>query len=121
MSIRNLSENVILVDSLSESETDEEQAVGHHGHSKPKGVALVLAVVLVIILFIIGTSLVELAAYARLLSIRTVQKISAQAAADGDISFDETEEIRLIARGLELSHRDFIDAKLLILGEERIG
>lgn len=34
------------------------------------------------------------------------------AAADGDVSFDETEEIRLIARGLNLSHEDFIDGKL---------
>lgn len=50
-----------------------------------------------------------------------VEVLFAIAAADGDISFDETEEIRLIARGLELSHREFIDAKLLILGEERIS
>jgi uncharacterized tellurite resistance protein B-like protein len=50
-----------------------------------------------------------------------VEVLFAVAAADGDISFDETEEIRLIARSLELSHRDFIDAKLLVLGEERTG
>ena len=50
-----------------------------------------------------------------------VEVLFAIAAADGDISFDETEEIRLIARSLELTHRDFIDAKLLVLGEERIG
>ena len=50
-----------------------------------------------------------------------VEVLFAIAAADGEMSFDEIEEIRLIARGLELSHRDFIDAKLLILGEERIS
>lgn len=49
-----------------------------------------------------------------------VEVLFAVAAADGDISFDETEEIRLIARSLELSHREFIDAKLRVLGEERI-
>lgn len=43
----------------------------------------------------------------------------AVAAADGDISFDETEEIRIMARSLELTHSDFIDAKLRVLGEER--
>jgi uncharacterized tellurite resistance protein B-like protein len=51
---------------------------------------------------------------------RVVEVLFAVAAADGDISFDETEEIRLIARSLELSHREFIDAKLRVLGEERI-
>ncbi len=45
----------------------------------------------------------------------------AVAAADGDLSFDETEEIRLIARSLDLTHTDFIDAKLRILGESRPG
>ncbi len=34
------------------------------------------------------------------------------AAADGNASFDETEEIRTIAYGLKLSHKQFIDAKL---------
>lgn len=43
----------------------------------------------------------------------------AVASADGDISFDETEEIRIMARSLELTHSDFIDAKLRVLGEER--
>ncbi len=42
-------------------------------------------------------------------------------AADGDLSFDETEEIRLIARGFDLTHKDFIDAKLSVLGEVRPG
>lgn len=43
----------------------------------------------------------------------------AVASADGDISFNETEEIRIMARSLELTHSDFIDAKLRVLGEER--
>lgn len=34
------------------------------------------------------------------------------AGADQDVSFDETEEIRLIAHGINLSHEDFISAKL---------
>lgn len=33
-------------------------------------------------------------------------------AADGDPSFDETEEIRMVSRGINLSHQDFIAAKL---------
>ena len=34
------------------------------------------------------------------------------AGADEGISFDETEEIRLVQRGINVSHQDFIDAKL---------
>lgn len=34
------------------------------------------------------------------------------AGADEDVSFDETEEIRLVARGINVSHQDFIGAKL---------
>jgi uncharacterized tellurite resistance protein B-like protein len=34
------------------------------------------------------------------------------AGADGDVSYDETEEIRIIARGLNMSHKEFIDAKV---------
>ena len=34
------------------------------------------------------------------------------AGADKDVSFEETEEIRLISRGINVSHKDFIDAKL---------
>jgi len=37
------------------------------------------------------------------------------------MSIDEIEEIRVIARGLNLTHRDFIDAKLKVLGQERPG
>ena len=36
-------------------------------------------------------------------------------------SFDEIEEIRSLAKGLELSHQDFIDAKLAISREDRRG
>lgn len=34
------------------------------------------------------------------------------AGADDDVSFDETEEIRLVARGINVSHQDYIEAKL---------
>ena len=34
------------------------------------------------------------------------------AGADGAVSFDETEEIRLVALGINVSHEDFINAKL---------
>ena len=34
------------------------------------------------------------------------------AGADGDVSFEETEEIRLVALGINVSHEDFINAKL---------
>lgn len=44
----------------------------------------------------------------------------AVANADGQISYDETEEIRKIARGINLTHKDFIDSKLRILGEESV-
>ena len=36
-------------------------------------------------------------------------------------SFEEIEEIRSLAKGMELSHQDFIEAKLLITREERGG
>jgi uncharacterized tellurite resistance protein B-like protein len=50
---------------------------------------------------------------------RFLAALFAVANADGEISFDETEEIRLMAKGLNLTHRDFIDAKLEVLGEQR--
>jgi len=34
------------------------------------------------------------------------------ASADGSVSFEETEEIRLVSRGINLTHQDFINAKL---------
>jgi uncharacterized tellurite resistance protein B-like protein len=40
------------------------------------------------------------------------------AMADGNLSHDETEEIRHIARGLKLAHRQMIRAKLDATGEE---
>lgn len=43
------------------------------------------------------------------------------AVADGDgfVSYEETEEIRLIAKMLKMTHREFIDAKLRIPSERR--
>lgn len=43
------------------------------------------------------------------------------AAADGMVTMDELEEIRLIAKGLLLSHQQFIAAKLKIPAEQREG
>ncbi len=37
------------------------------------------------------------------------------AASDGELAFDETEEIRLISQSLNLSHADFIAAKLTVV------
>jgi uncharacterized tellurite resistance protein B-like protein len=39
----------------------------------------------------------------------------AVAAADGEISMDEHEEIRIIARGIKLTHEDFINSKLKVI------
>jgi uncharacterized tellurite resistance protein B-like protein len=47
--------------------------------------------------------------------VRFVEALFAVAAADGDVSFDETEEIRNIARGLNLYHHQFIEAKQKVL------
>jgi len=33
---------------------------------------------------------------------------------DGDLSHEENEEIRRVARGLKLSHREFINAKISV-------
>ena len=43
----------------------------------------------------------------------------AVAAADGEASYEEIEEIRGIARSLKLTHREFIDAKLTIPRDQR--
>jgi uncharacterized tellurite resistance protein B-like protein len=48
-----------------------------------------------------------------------LEVLFAVAAADGEATFDEIEEIRAIARSLKLSHEDFIEAKLKILHGER--
>ncbi len=52
---------------------------------------------------------------------RVIQTLFAVAHSDGKISVDEVEEIRVVARGLKLTHKDFIDAKLSVLGMERPG
>jgi uncharacterized tellurite resistance protein B-like protein len=45
---------------------------------------------------------------------RFLEVLFAVAAADGDLSFDETEEIRTIANTLLLPHQRFIEAKLKV-------
>lgn len=47
--------------------------------------------------------------------VRFVEALFAVAAADGDVSFDETEEIRNISRGLNLYHHQFIEAKMKVI------
>ena len=46
---------------------------------------------------------------------RLVEGIFALAKAEGNMSNEEIEEIRKVAYGLELSHKEFIDAKLKVL------
>ncbi|MEJ2738018.1 MAG: TerB family tellurite resistance protein [Anaerolineae bacterium] len=43
----------------------------------------------------------------------------AVAAADGEVSYEEIEEIRAIAQSLKLTHQDFIEAKLKIPRDQR--
>ena len=50
-----------------------------------------------------------------------IEALFALALAEGKISGKETEEIRKIAYGLELTHREFINAKLKVLGRDRTG
>ena len=58
----------------------------------------------------------ELATSASLAERRhVVELLFAVSAADGHMSVDEIEEIRVIARGLNLTHKDFIAAKLKVL------
>ena len=52
---------------------------------------------------------------------RVLTTLFAVAASDGDMALNEVEEIRIIARGLDLAHKDFIDAKLEVLGVSRPG
>lgn len=40
------------------------------------------------------------------------------AAADGGVSFEETEEIRLVSRGINVTHQDFINAKMEVKAEQ---
>lgn len=48
-----------------------------------------------------------------------LEVLFAVADADGYVSHDEIEEIRRIANGLNLTHKQFIDAKLTVPGERR--
>jgi len=41
------------------------------------------------------------------------------AVADGRVTFEETEEIRMVARGINLAHQDFINAKIKIPRSKR--
>jgi uncharacterized tellurite resistance protein B-like protein len=50
---------------------------------------------------------------------RLLAALFAVAAADGQASFEETEQIRLIAQGFKLSHQEFIDAKMTLPREKR--
>jgi uncharacterized tellurite resistance protein B-like protein len=50
--------------------------------------------------------------------IEFVEVLFAVAAADGEPSFAEIEEIRSIAQSLKLSHKEFIDAKLKVLYDQ---
>jgi len=49
--------------------------------------------------------------------VRFVEALFAVAAADGDVSYEETEEIRTISNGLNLYHHQFIDAKMKVLSK----
>jgi uncharacterized tellurite resistance protein B-like protein len=50
-----------------------------------------------------------------------LEVLFAVAAADGDLSHEETEEIREISKWLKLSHREFIEAKLKTLRPAPLG
>lgn len=47
--------------------------------------------------------------------VRFIEALFAVAAADGEVSFDETEEIRTISNGLNLYHHQFIEAKMKVI------
>jgi uncharacterized tellurite resistance protein B-like protein len=51
--------------------------------------------------------------------LRFLDALFAVAAADGSATFEETEQIRLIAQGLKLSHQEFIAAKMKLPPERR--
>ena len=44
----------------------------------------------------------------------------AVAAADGMASFEEIEELRVVAQGMKLTHQEFIDAKLTLPRDKRV-
>ena len=50
-----------------------------------------------------------------------IEALFTLALAEGRMTGKEIEEIRKVAYGLELTHREFINAKLKILGQERTG
>lgn len=52
---------------------------------------------------------------------RLVEGLFGLALAEGRMTGNEVEEIRKIAYGLDLTHREFINAKLKILGRDRTG
>lgn len=49
-------------------------------------------------------------------SLKMARALFAVGAADGKVSFEETEEIRSIVTGIKLTHQEFIEAKLHVLG-----
>jgi uncharacterized tellurite resistance protein B-like protein len=51
---------------------------------------------------------------------RFLETLFAVAAADGMASFEEIEQLRLVAQGLKLSHQEFIAAKLTLPREKRV-
>lgn len=51
---------------------------------------------------------------------RFLETLFAVAAADGMASFEEIEQLRLVARGLKLSHQEFIAAKLTLPRDKRV-
>lgn len=51
--------------------------------------------------------------------VRFMEVLFVVAAGDGKVSYEETEDIRLIAKMLKLTHKQFIDAKLKIPREQR--
>jgi uncharacterized tellurite resistance protein B-like protein len=51
-------------------------------------------------------------------SLKMARALFAVGAADGKLSFEETEEIRSIATGIKLTHQEFIDAKLHVQGRQ---
>jgi uncharacterized tellurite resistance protein B-like protein len=51
---------------------------------------------------------------------RFLETLFAVAAADGMASFEEIEQLRLVAQGLKLSHQEFIDAKLTLPRDKRV-
>ena len=51
--------------------------------------------------------------------VRFLDVLFAVAAADGSVGYEETEQIRLLAQGLNLTHPEFVNAKLQIPREQR--